>query len=50
MPQIHGSLTNDDFVSAMNISKLKGMQLSQWVSQVIAAEILKEQNVRDAAE
>lgn len=41
MPAIHGSLTNDDFIKANEIAKEKNMELKDWVSAIVIAEIHK---------
>ena len=41
MPAIHGSLSNEDFVTAMNISKAKGLPLNEWVTALVQSEIHK---------
>lgn len=41
MPAIHGSLTNEDFIKANEIAKAKNVELKDWVSGVIIAEIHK---------
>ena len=44
MPAIHGSLSNEDFVTAMNISKAKGLPLNEWVTALVLTEIHKLSN------
>jgi len=50
MPNIHGSLTNDDFVEANKLAKEKNMELKDWVVAVILSEIhrLKISEVKQA--
>jgi hypothetical protein len=45
MPSFHGSLTNSDFVKASNIASAKGMELKDWVTGIVIAEIHKVSNV-----
>jgi len=42
MPQIHGGLTNEDFVLAMTVSNSKGMTLSEWITSIVVKELHKE--------
>jgi len=44
MPNIHGSLTNDDFIKANEIAKSKNMELKEWISATIVSEIHKVSN------
>jgi hypothetical protein len=39
MPNIHGSVTNDDFIKANEIAKEKNMELKDWISAVVIAEV-----------
>ena len=39
MPAIHGSVSNSDFLKANEIAKEKNMELKDWVSAVVIAEI-----------
>lgn len=39
MPAIHGSLSNSDFIKANEIAKEQNMELKEWVSGIVIAEI-----------
>ena len=48
MPQFHGSLTNEDFVLAMQRAKEEEMELKDWVSAVVIHALHADDNVQKA--
>jgi len=44
MPQIHGSLTDRDFVAAMLMAESKGKKLSEWVAMLVVEKIREAEN------
>jgi len=41
MPAIHGSLNNADFIKANEIAKAQNVELKDWFSGIVLAEIHK---------
>ena len=42
MPNFHGSLTNTDFVLAMERAKNENVELKTWVSMIVIRELHRD--------
>ena len=43
MPQIHGSLTDDEFVAFNNLAKKRGIERRELVTQLVREAIAQEE-------